>query len=102
MINTIQFSVNILSFLVCMGIRDVDFSKFINTAFLCVIPFNVLVLVIFMYLFLKESGEEGDDKSMLISTEIEKREMNEMHSKILINEGRYMFYFIWGANIMVE
>ena len=102
MINTIQFCVNLLAFGFCLFFRNNDIKGFINNVLILIIPLNVLTLFIFSYFFFAEYEEEKDEKELLFSVELERQELRQLHSKALINEGRYIFYLIWGACISTD
>jgi len=99
MINSIQFCVNMIAFAFCLLFRNADVSGFINKVLILIIPLNVLTLFIFSYFFILEYEDEKEERDMLISIELERRELKEIHSRLVINEGRYILYFIWGASI---
>lgn len=65
------------------------------------IPINFLVLMIFIYFYFVEARREEDEFDiLLVGSRTEKTPT--IYSKILINEGRYITFFIWGAKITHE
>ena len=94
-LNKVHFAVNLLSMLSVAVSFDWELEATMRV-FPYLLPVNVGVLLAFGYFYsvdLKEEEMEGRYSSFGGEPD------REMHRKIYVNEGKYFFYFNWGANV---
>lgn len=102
MLNSIQFLTNLIAFSFCLVLKNTDLQSLMDDMLLMVIPLNGLTIVIFSYLFVLEYQSDKEDRDLLTSFETDTRDFNKMHARLVINEGRFILYYIWGANIALQ
>jgi hypothetical protein len=73
-----------------------------NDILLMVIPLNALTLVMFSYFFMLEYKDSKEDLDLLTSFESDLKDLKHLHSRVVIDEGRFVLYYIWGANIALQ
>ena len=67
------------------------------------IPVNVLVLLVFMHIYFKENREQTGSREFLVLNLAEESKLNhKAYSTLLVNEGRYVWFFNWGANVSIS
>lgn len=101
LINQIQFFVNCVSLLLVIVIRNVNVSKVFHYVSILVIPINISVLLIFIYFYVTELKKTEDEVDILLLNK-KKEKTPAIYSNILINEGKYVSFFLWGARIQKE
>lgn len=96
MLNKVHFTINVLSLLLVAIFYNLDpIHIYVVTPIL--VPVNIGVFVTFMYFYKSDTKDETPMDSR-ISSFIEDPE-RDYHNKIIVNEGKYLFYFNWGVSI---
>ena len=57
---------------------------------------NFSIFLAFVWFYVKDLREEGD---MALCSSFLDEPVKDMHAKVYLNEGKYLFYFNWGGNV---
>ena len=82
-------------------------SKIQENFFIEVLPFltlglNFAALVMLIVLFFYRNKVEARSSSLFLENITRQEMFNKLRKATTINEGKFIFYFIWGANIDCE
>ena len=67
--------------------------------FQLLLPVNIGVLLAFLYFYVSDVREEQEE--VRYSSFIEEP-TRDLHRKVYVNDGKYLFYFNWGANVFAK
>ena len=90
-----HFAINVLS-LVFVAISYEWESESTLKVFPILLPINIGVLLAFLYFYAADVRQEQGE--VRYSSFIEEP-TRDLHRKVFVNEGKYLFYFNWGANV---
>lgn len=100
LMNKIQFLTNlfnvILVFLIRLGFKISNLT--INLSIIS-ISINILCLCMFIFLFYYRSRQERRMSSLYIEKRNKDQIFEKLCKRVTINEGKFIFFFVWGANI---
>lgn len=66
------------------------------------IPVNIVCLAIFMYIYFSENKSKTPVQEYLKLSMVEESRFNHRaYSTLSMNEGRYVSFFNWGANVKI-
>ena len=98
--NKILFITNIFSVLLIILINQfVSLKPMILNINLITLVFNVLCLFLFIYLFFYRRNHQRRVSSLFFESKYNEENFDKLSKKVRINEGKYIFYLIWGASI---
>lgn len=101
--NQIQFFINAIALCIILLYTTLNIKESLYTVLVMAIPINVVCLMLFMYIYFTEAKEQYDDQEFLVLSIVEENRFNhKAYSTLSINEGRYVTFFVWGANISVR
>lgn len=98
--NKIQFLTNIFNILLIFFIRlGVDITGLTIDLSIISLSINVLALLMFIFLFFYRSRQERRMSSLYIEKKNKDQIFENLCKRVTINEGKFIFFFVWGANI---
>lgn len=101
--NQIQFFINTIALTIVLVYTNFKMEETFSTILVLAIPINVFVLLIFIYIYFMEAREQEQGHEFLVLSMVEETKFNhKAYSTLLVNEGRYVSFFIWGASITVK
>ena len=100
LINRIQLFCNVISILFTLIIKDSNPVSIFNLLTILIIPLNVISLILFIYFMCQENKKNNEmyyidhslDQSILYA---------DLHNSVLINEGKYILYYLWGSTVTI-
>ena len=98
--NKIQLLTNLFNILLIICLKpylsDSTITQNFTVISLCL---NSIALGVFIFLFFYRTNREGRLSSLYFDSKSKEEIFDSLCKKVTINEGKFVFYWIWGANI---
>ena len=98
LINRVQFLANVFSLLSVCLLRSIQFNEVFITLHLFTLPLITATLVILALALAREQKDASEFLFVNRSLDYSLQEI-ELHTSVLINEGKYVSYALWGSTL---